>query len=102
MTTPKSETINYRTRTGWFGTVDDFIDPLIKYFQPVGGKTVRQQYDSINSGRIVGWLNMIYGRENIQKFINICDMYGFDKTIEDIYVKNIKTLGRFRDYLDNK
>lgn len=101
MTTPKFKTAKHQA-AGWFGTVDDFVDPLIEYLQPGEDKTVRQQYRNTRNGRVLGWLDMTYGHENIQKFIDVCDEYGFDNIITDIYVKHIKTLGRFKDYLDNK
>ena len=85
----------------WFGTVDDFVDPLIRLLQPKEGETVKQRYNS-HSGRIQPWLSLSYGRENISKFIEACDKYGFDEIITEIYLKHIKTTGRFEQYLNNK
>lgn len=85
----------------WFGTVDKFVDPLIMYLQPKEGETVKQRYDS-HGGRIKPWLGVVYGRENILKFIEVCDKYGFDEIITEIYLKHIKTMGRFEKYLDSK
>lgn len=85
----------------WFGTVDDFVDPLIRLLQPKEGETAKQRYESHGS-RTRPWLDLSYGRENISKFIEVCDKYGFDEIITEIYLKHIKTLGRFEKYLDNK
>lgn len=85
----------------WFGKVDDFVDPLIEYLQPKEGETVKQRYDS-NGGRVKPWLGFVYGRENILKFVEVCDKYGFDEIITEIYLKHIKTFGRFEQYLNNK
>lgn len=85
----------------WFGRVDDFVEPLIKYFQPIDGKTTRETYDSLG-GRVHGALNIMYGdKDSIEKFVELCDKYGFDNIITDIYTKNIKTIGRWKDYLNN-
>lgn len=75
--------------------------PLIRLLQPEEGETVKQRYDS-HSGRIQPWLGLSYGRENISKFIEACDKYGFDEIITEIYLKHIKTTGRFEQYLDSK
>lgn len=85
----------------WFGTIDAFVEPLIERLQPTDDKTVREMYDNLN-GREVGWFRASYGRENIDKFIEACDKYGFDKIITEIYLKHIKTIGRFGQYLDSK
>lgn len=85
----------------WFGTVDDFVDPLIEYLQPKEGETVKQSFES-HGGRVVGWLRLSYGSDNIDKFIELCDKYGFDNIILEIYLKNIKTLGKFEEYLNSK
>lgn len=85
----------------WFGTVDDFVNPLIENLQPIHGETVKQVYDSLG-GRVIGWLGLSYGKDNISKFIKLCDKYGFDIIITEIYTKNIKTLGRFEEYLNSK
>lgn len=91
----------HRRNASWFGTVDDFVNPLIESLQPTEGKTVKQQFES-NNGRVIGWFNLAYGSSNINKFIELCDKYGFDNIITEIRSKNIKTLGRFEDYLNNK
>lgn len=89
-----------RNINSWFGTVDEFVEPLIDELQPVNNETVRQKYNQLG-GRVLAWLNLSYGKDNIDKFIELSDKYGFDKIVEDIYIKNIKTLGRFKNYLDS-
>ena len=90
-----------RKNASWFGRVDDFIEPLIERLQPIDGKTTREMYDSLG-GRVHGALSIMYGgKDNIEKFVELCDKYGFDNIITDIYIKNIKTIGRWKDYLNN-
>ena len=84
----------------WFGTVDDFVDPLIEMLYPREGLTVKDTYKQLN-GRRIGWLNSSYGENNIKKFIEIADAIGFDQLIGIIVEKNIKTLGRFENLLNN-
>lgn len=85
----------------WFGTVDDFVDPLIKYLHPKKGETVKQSFES-QGGRVVGWFRSSYGSDNINKFIELCDKRGFDNIVTEIYLKNIKTLGKFKEYLNSR
>lgn len=91
-----------RKAPNMFFTVEEFVEPLIDRLYPSNGKTTRQTYDEIRNGRVLGYLDRAYGgRNNIERFINLCDKLGFDNVILDIANKNIKTTGRFEKYLDN-
>lgn len=85
-----------------FFTVEEFVEPLINWLHPSDGKTTRQTFNEIGNGRVVGYLSRAYGgRDNLERFIDLCDKLGFDNVILDISDKNIKTTGRFKKYLDS-
>lgn len=84
-----------------FFTVEEFVEPLINRLRPSNGKTTRQTFNEIGNGRVLGYLSRAYGRDNLERFIDLCDKLGFDNVILDIADKNIKTTGRFRKYLDS-
>lgn len=65
----------------WFGSVEEFLEPLIYRLYPDEGKTVEQTFKS-NNGRVIGWLNQSYGSDNIKKFIALSDKIGFEELIE--------------------
>ena len=48
----------------WFGSVEEFLEPLIYRLYPDEGKTVEQTFKS-NNGRVIGWLNQSYGSQII-------------------------------------
>lgn len=84
----------YRQVTGWFGTVDNFIEPLIEYLGTEDNKAKLPC-----NGRVRGWLYKAYGYDNIQNFIQVCKKFGFNSVIIEIYTKHIKTKNTFNKYL---
>lgn len=87
------------------GTVDDFIEPFIRILQPVGDETVGEHFESViqsGNGQQLG-LELAYGGStNVYKLIYLMDKYGFDNIITEMYVKEIKTIEEFEDYLNSK
>ena len=84
----------YRHVTGWFGTVDSFVEPLIEYL-----KTENNKAELPCNGRVRGWLYRAYGYDNIQNFIKACEKFDFNSIITEIYAKHIKTKNSFGKYL---
>ena len=84
----------------WFGSVEEFLEPLIYRLYPDEGKTVEQTFKS-NNGRVIGWLNQSYGSDNIKKFIALSDKIEFEELIRLLAENNVKTLNRFKTVLYN-
>lgn len=64
----------------WFGSVEEFLEPLIYRLYPDEGKTVEQTFKS-NNGRVIGWLNQSYGYA-------ICRATVEDKNVFTVYSGN--------------
>lgn len=83
----------------FFSTVEEFLTPLIEYLTPSQNKTVNETLKE-NNGRIIGWLRLSYGDDNLEKFMDTCDNTSFEYVINYLANKNVKTLGRFNKVLD--
>lgn len=83
----------------FFGTVEDFLTPLIDMLTPLKGETARQTMLR-HGGRSVGWLNESYGKDNIDKLIQLIDKTSIDYVMKILAEENVKTLGRFSKILD--
>lgn len=96
--------MNIYMLSGYFKTVDDFIDPLIQAMQPdLDYKgTIAEYYINNNNISRRNKIEQIYGEDNIKDFINLCDKEGFKNVITDLWLWQIKTVPNFVKYLNNK
>lgn len=83
----------------FFDTVEDFLTPLVNNLTPLEGETARQAMLK-HGGRSVGWLDQSYGKENINKLIQLIDKTSIDYIMKILAEKNVKTLGRFAKVLN--
>lgn len=90
---------DYRRRPlGFFTTVEEFVTPLIDRLYPDSNKTVAEKFNSL--GRVRVALGMMYGEEQLKKFIELADKTSFDYVINILIDKNVKTKGRFSKVLE--